>query len=309
MPDRLTKGISRDKEIRFFTAHTAEVIEQGRKIHSLTPVKTLLFGKLLTAGLIFGSDLKDERYLVTLKTESREGGDYVLVTANNRGQVKGYPNLCFAEEGRSLQGKNPLTLNSELRAEIKKIFKGGLFTLIKDIGGKTPYTGSTSLITGEIARDITYYLSVSEQIPSIVGLSVTLNEDGTVKEGVGFLIQLLPEASEETIDRLEKNMQMLPEIIDLLEMGYTIQRILSELILKDIEHETTWESGAEYHCDCSLERFERGLMLLRRDELEEIKGNETRIPLQCHYCNEAYEVEASTIERIISEKDKQNKES
>ncbi|MBW6516441.1 MAG: Hsp33 family molecular chaperone HslO [Candidatus Cloacimonetes bacterium] len=299
MPDKLTKGISSNKEIRYFTADISNTAEEGRKIHDLSPVKTVIFGKLLCAGLLLGADLKEKDYLVSIKVELKESSDFVLVTANKRGEVKGYPHLSFKDDISTSEDYEAITLSRKIREKIISELKDGIFTVIKDIGLKNPYNGSSKLITGELARDITYYFTVSEQIPSIVGLSVILNPDGSVKKAVGFLVQLLPEASNKTIDHLEKNMQKLPEIIDLLEMGKTIQNILSDMIFKGIPIELNWESEARYHCDCSKERFEKGLILLSKDELKEVAEADEIVKIQCHYCNKDYEFNAASMKKII----------
>ncbi len=299
MSDRLIKGISRNKELRFFTADVTGTAEKGRNIHNLTPAKAVIFGKLLCAGLLFGADLKEEKYLVTLKTVLQNPEDYIVITANNQGKVRGYPRLNFEEDIMPLKENDPVAVNKKIREQLKALLKDGVFTVIKDIGMKTPYNGSASLITGEIARDITYYLKVSEQVSSIVGLSATLNDDGSFKKAVGFMIQMLPEASDETISLLEKNMQSLPEIIDLLEMGIDIDKIISTMILKNIAYDVSQEIATDYHCDCSKERFTKGLLMLDKKDLNELlKGGES-LPLQCRYCNTIYSVSPSEIEKIM----------
>jgi molecular chaperone Hsp33 len=303
MPDRIVKGISKNQELRFMTAETTITAEEGRKVHSLSPVKAVIFGKLLTAALLFGADLKDKRFLVTLKTVFKDPADYIIVTANNSGLVKGYPRLTFSDNISSLQGMDQFAVNKVIREQLKSQLKEGVFHVSKDLGMKSPHNGSASMITGEIARDITYYFTVSEQIPSIVGLSVILNEDGSVRKAVGFFVQLLPEAGDETIELLEKNMQRLPEIIDLLEMGMTIEQILSEMILKDIDHEVTMEIPVKYHCDCSSERFKKGLLLLGKGELAELIKGDATLELQCHYCNQVYIFQRTEISRLLPEAD------
>jgi len=304
--DRLVKGISNNRELRFLTAEIAKTAEDGRKIHDLSPVKSVIFAKFLTAGLLFGFDLKEEKYLVTLKVVGNNPNDYLIVTANNKGKVKGYPHMMFEDQVTPSTFADSVSLNKKIREEMKKVLQNGFFNVIRDVGMKVPYNGSTKLITGEIARDITYYLSVSEQIPSIVGASVILNRDSSIKNAVGFIVQLMPEASEETINHLEMNMQKLPEIIDLLEMGMTIEEIMSKMVLKGIEHKTTKELRTEYYCDCSRERFEKGLMLLNKDELDEIISRGEVVPVKCHYCNKTYEFDGKKLERILKAQGKKD---
>jgi len=305
--DRLTKGMSSNGELRFLTADIANTAEEGKKIHKLSPVKSVIFAKFLAAGLLFGYDLKEDNYLVTLKVEGSNPKNYLIVTANNKGKVKGYPHMTFEDKINTTDFSDPVSMNKKIREEMKKVLQHGLLNVVRDVGMKAPYNGSTKLITGEIARDITYYLTVSEQIPSIVGVSVILNHDSSIKNAVGFIVQLMPEATEETINHLESNMQKLPEIIDLLEMGMTIEEIMRKMILKGIEHKTTKELRTEYYCDCSRERFEKGLMLLNKDELAEIIGEGETVPVKCHYCNKTYEYDAEKLEKILKAHGKKDK--
>lgn len=299
MADRLIRGLSKNKELRFFIADVTDTAEKGRLVHDLSFTKAVIFGKLLCAGVIFGSDLKEENHLITIKAEFKNHEDYVIVTSNNKGRVKGYPHLSFLEKILANDHQDSVAINKRVREELRSLLKGGLFSVSKDIGLKNPYNGSTTLITGEIARDLTYYFSVSEQIPSIVGISLILNPEGGVKKDVGFMVQLMPEASDGTISVLEQNMRSLPEIIDLLEMGMTMEKIVFEMVLKDLEYEVTKTIVPEYYCDCSKARFEKGLVLLDREELSEMIKDGKGVPVVCHYCNKEYLFDVESIESIL----------
>lgn len=297
MADIIKRGISNDYHLRYFFVETEKVAEMGREIHSLTtPIETVLFTKMLMAGLMFGADLKDDNFAVTLKTNFNNEENYVLVTSNRRGEVKGYP--FFPDQLKTTHFET----NKAIQDELKKHLQGGLFTVIKDIGMKTPYNGTTQLITGELARDITYYFTTSEQTPSAVGLSVVLNEDGSVRKGVGFIVQLLPEANTHTLEHLESNLKSLPEVTDLLDMGMTIDDIMSKLVLKGFECQTIEESQVKYSCNCSKDRFERGLRLLGESELEMIIAeSDEPLVVQCQYCLKQYTFTIEEIETMINE--------
>jgi molecular chaperone Hsp33 len=302
MPDRITKGMSRNYHLRYFAADATDTVRKGIEIHKITAISDrVIFSKLLTAGLMFGADLKAADQTVTLKITLNDLEQYILITANNRGEVKGFPNLKDKRDKLSSVNEDSVTLNRRSRGELEKVLKEGLFTVIKDVGMKRPYNGTTKMITGEIARDITYYFTASEQTPSTVGLTTVLNQDGSIKRAVGFIVQILPEASEETITLLEGNLQKLPELTDLMEIGMSVEDIMKDIVLKAIDYEQTWSIEAKYACNCSKERFAKGLRLLGIKELSSLLEGQSSVSVECHYCKSSYEFSVDEIRKMIEE--------
>ncbi|MFA5499372.1 MAG: Hsp33 family molecular chaperone HslO [Candidatus Cloacimonadia bacterium] len=301
MSDIIKRGISTDYHLRYFFVEVSDTIEQGRKIHQLKSLEEeYLFSSLTIAGLMIGADLKSDDESVTLKVTLNDNEQYLLVTGNRRGEIKGFPNFSIkSAKGESGEERyiNIKALANRIRADLQD----GFFTVIKDIGLKMPYNGTTKLITGELARDITYYFTTSEQTPSSVGISVIFNDDGSIKKGVGFIVQILPEATETTIELLEQNLMNLPELSDLLEMGMSIEEIMEKIVLQGIEHETLAENPVKYHCDCSKDRFTRGLKLLGESDLRELLESDELLKVQCHYCGSLYEFSRSEMGDMLAE--------
>ncbi|MGL6220053.1 MAG: Hsp33 family molecular chaperone HslO, partial [Lacrimispora sphenoides] len=176
----------------------------------------------------------------------------------------------------------------------------GVLSVIKDIGLKEPYVGQTILVGGEIAEDLTYYYASSEQTPSSVALGVLMNRDNTVKQAGGFIIQLLPGASEEIIGGLEKKLGEITSITDLLDQGNTPEMIL-EHILGEFGLELMEQVPTHFYCNCDKARVEKALISIGRKELQEMIDEGKSIEVNCHFCNKNYEF---TVEDLESLRDK-----
>jgi len=242
-----------------------------------------------------GAGLKNESDLITIKADLPEKRGYYIVTANNRGDVKAYPSTKIEESQSELIDTEDTHLNRKMHQLIKPSLQDGILTVIKDIGLKKAYNGSVRMITGEIARDITYYYSTSEQTPSTVALSVKLNSKREIDKVYGFIVQLMPEAGADNVSLLEGNMRQLPEIIDLIDMGLSLEEIIEKFVFRNIDYQETASYKGRYHCDCNYERFVAGLMLLDKEELVDIAGQKGEIPIQCHYCNRKYLIDMDDI--------------
>ena len=192
MSDYIVRATAANTQIRAFAASTTELVEEARKRHQTSPVATAALGRLLTAGVMMGSMMKNDSDVLTLQIQC--GGEIggMTVTADSHGDVKGYVN----NPDVMLPPKNG-------KLDVGGALGPGFLNVIKDMGLKEPYSGQTMLQTGEIAEDLTYYFATSEQVPSSVGLGVLMEKDNTVRCAGGFIVQVMPFVDDEVLDKLE----------------------------------------------------------------------------------------------------------
>ena len=290
MNDYMIRATAADGQIRAFAATTKEMVETAKNAHNTSPIATAALGRLMTAAAMMGSDLKGEGELLTLRIEGDGPIGGLLVTADGKGDVKGY---AF----------NPdvmLPPNAQGKLDVGGSLGLGVLSVIKDIGLKEPYVGQTQLITGEIAEDLTYYFATSEQVPSSVALGVLMNKDNTVRQAGGFIIQLLPDATDEMIEKLEKKLATLPYVSDLLDMGKTPEDIL-QMILGEMELKIMDTVPTEFYCNCTRERVEQALISIGREELEKIIREDKKANLHCHFCGKEYDFTEEELKKLLED--------
>lgn len=294
MKDYCIRGTAADGMIRAFAATTQGMVEEARQIHNTSATATAALGRLLTAGVMMGSAMKGSRDLITLqmKGDGLLGG--ILVTADNSGGAKGY---CV-NPAADLPPLRPGKLN------VGGLVGKGTLTVIQDVGLKEPYVGKTELVSGEIAEDLTYYFVQSEQVPSSVGLGVLVNTDLSVRQAGGFLIQLMPGASEEVIASLEAKLKDLPSVTDMLEAGNSPEDILNRL-LGDLDLHITEKKAVEYRCNCSRQRVEQALISIGKKDLTQIAEEDKGAVIHCQFCNKEYRFDESDLHRLLEEATKQ----
>ena len=210
------------------------------------------------------------------------------MTADGKGDVKGY---AF----------NPdvmLPPNAQGKLDVGGSLGLGVLSVIKDIGLKEPYVGQTQLITGEIAEDLTYYFATSEQVPSSVALGVLMNKDNTVRQAGGFIIQLLPGASDEIIDRLEANLSGISSITSLLDAGKTPEEILTD-ILGEFGLEILKKMPVQFHCDCERSRVEKAIISIGRKEIQDMIDEGKEIEVNCQFCNKHYKFSVDELGEML----------
>ena len=287
MSDYIVRATAANAEIRAFAATTKEMVEYSRSIHETSPIVTAALGRLLTAGAMMGSMMKGDRDLLTLQIVGDGPVGELLVTANAKAEVKGYAKVPDVMLPPNYFGK----------LDVGGAVGRGFLRVIKDLGMKEPYSGQTELVSGEIAEDLTYYFATSEQVPSSVGLGVLMNKDNTVAQAGGFIIQVMPFASEETLDKLEERLKNMKSVTTLLSEGNTPEEILKQILGEmDIEYMTTLPTG--YHCDCSRDRVERALISLGTEELEDMIRDGQDIETNCQFCNRHYVFTPEDLARI-----------
>ncbi len=277
MSDYILRGTAAQGQVRFFAATTKDLVEHGRAAHNTSPVATAALGRLLTAGAIMGSMCKNDSDLLTLQIQCSGPIGGLMVTADASANVKGYVN-------------NPnviLPPNSQGKLDVASALDLGVLTVIKDIGLKEPYSGQTQLVSGEIAEDLTYYYATSEQIPTSVALGVLMEKDNTVKQAGGFIIQLMPFASEELISDLEQRLKDFTSITSLLDAGKSPENIINELFAGyDITiHDTL---PTKFYCNCSKDRVEKAVRSISKKDIKEMIDDKEPIELNCHFCNTNY---------------------
>ncbi len=290
--DYIVRATAAGGEIRAFAATTRDTVERARQLHDTSPVATAALGRLMTAALMMGIDLKGEKDLITLKINCDGPIGGLLVTADSKGRVKGYVN----------DPQVMLPANSIGKLDVGGALGGGVLNVIKDIGLREPYVGQTLLKTGEIAEDLTYYFAASEQIPSAVALGVLMNRENTVRQAGGFIIQLMPGASEDIISALEKRLSEIPPITSLLDEGMSPEDILYR-VLGGFEPEINERTDCGFYCDCSKERVERALISIGKKDIGEMIADGKPIEVSCHFCNKKYSFDTAEL-KVLLEKAK-----
>lgn len=290
MGDYIVRATAGNGSIRAFAATTQELVQFAREIHHTSPVASAALGRMLTAAAMMGSMLKGEKDLVTLQVRGDGPLQGIVVTSDSQARVKGYVFHPTVE----IPDKYPGKLN------VSGAIGNGYLSVIKDIGMKEPYAGRIELVTGEIAEDLTYYFAQSEQTPSAVGLGVLVDTDTSIRRAGGFMIQLLPDATEEMITKLEQKLNTIPYITDLMDMGKTPEDIL-EMILGDFDLKMTDTVSTSFYCNCTRERVEKALISIGKEELEKIIREDKKANLHCHFCSKEYDFTEKELLQLLEE--------
>lgn len=277
MSDTLIRAYAADGFVRAFAASTKDIVAFAKKAHGTSPVCTAALGRLLTAGSMMGSMMKSRADIMTLliRCEGPIGG--LCVTADAEGNVKGYVNEPLVM----------LPAKPNHHFDVGGALGKGILSVIRDLGLKDPYVGEVELQTGEIAEDLTYYFASSEQTPSVVGLGVLMNKDNTVACAGGFILQLMPDCPEDVIERIEQNIKDIPSVTDMLSSGMTPEDILNRT-LDGLNPEVTDTLMPKYLCNCSKERYAKGIMSLGKKDLDSLIAGGEDIEVVCRFCGKKY---------------------
>lgn len=288
MGDYIVRATAANNQIRAFAATTKEMVEFARQAHNTSPVATAALGRLLTGGAMMGAMQKGDKDLLTLQIKCSGPIQGLTVTADSHGNVKGYVNNPEVMLPPSEKGK----------LDVGKALDLGVLSVIKDMGLKEPYVGQTHLVSGEIAEDLTKYFAESEQVPSAVALGVLMNKDNTVRRAGGFIIQLMPFADDEVIDKLEAKINSITSITALLDKDMTPEMILEE-VLGEFGVEIMEKTETRFHCNCTKERVEKAIVSIGRKDLQEMIDDGEPIEVNCHFCNENYHFSVGELKEII----------
>ena len=291
MSDYLVRGMTMDGSVKVVAIRSTEMVRRAAQIHGTTPNATAALGRALTAGSMMGNMQKVENGSMTLQI--RGGGPIgtITVVSDPEGNVRG----CVTEPKVPLVEKYPGKLDVGAT-----VGTDGTLTVIRDLQMKEPYIGSTELISGEIGDDVTAYFVQSEQTPTACALGVLVDRDMSVKVAGGYLVQLLPGAPEEVIDKLEQGIQRAGAVTTMLDQGLTPEDILGQVCgdLGVVFMETT---QVGYKCYCSRRRVESALISLGREELEQIRQEGKTFPVECQFCDTVYEFTPEDIEKLLGE--------
>lgn len=290
--DYLVRATAAGETVRAFAVRSTEMAATAREKHMTLPVVTAALGRLLSAGAMMGSMMKGEKDKLTLQMKGDGPIGMLTVTADSHGNVKGFPANPAVDIPRKYAGK------LDVGAAVGK----GVLTVIMDLGLREPYNGQVEIQTGEIGDDLAYYFTVSEQTPSAVGLGVMVDTDSSVKHSGGFIIQIMPDASEETIAAIESKVSGAPSVTSMMEDGMTPEDIL-EYYLGDLDLSINETEPVRFYCDCSKERVAGALATLSRSDLEEIINDGEEIEVKCYFCNSAYTFDIDELNKIMEGRD------
>lgn len=277
MNDYIVRATAADAQIRAFAATTRGLVEEMRKIHDTSPVVTAALGRLLTGGAMMGSMLKGDNDVLTIQIKGNGPLRGMTVTADAKGNVKGYVN----------EPQVILPANAMGKLDVGGAVGDGTLSVIKDMGLKEPYIGQTKLQTGEIAEDLTYYFATSEQVPSSVGLGVLMEKDNTVKQAGGFIIQLMPFADEEVIGALENSLKSFRTVTTVLDEGKSPEQMLA-MLLGNLGLQVMDTMETSYTCNCSKDRVRRAIISIGKKDIEEMIDEGKDVEANCHFCNRRY---------------------
>lgn len=291
MKGKLITGMSKNREVRIYVAQTTEMVEEARRIHDLSPISTSAVGRTITAAAMMGMMSKIDKEKLTLQLKADREIKLIVAVADTHGNVKAYTTDPHAENRFNASGK--LDVGAA-------IGKDGQIIVIRDYGMKEPFVGQCNLVSGEIAEDIAQYFAISEQQPSAISLGVSLSKDARVDFAGGFIVQILPETSDETLGMLEANLNGLPSLTQFFEEGLDIMQVANQVFaglgLDELE-----EYELCYKCDCSREKMEAALLSLGKKELVEIVEEDGQAELVCHFCNSSYRFDKTELNALIAE--------
>ncbi|NCB42586.1 MAG: Hsp33 family molecular chaperone HslO [Clostridia bacterium] len=287
-------AVDQSGSYRVYVTVSTQLTEEARIIHNTTPLATAALGRVLAAAGMMGLMLKGEKSTLTLHVKGDGPAIEVLATANSQGQIKGY----IADPDVDL----PLNANGKL--DVGKAVGQGTLTVIKDLKMKEPYIGRVDLVSGEIAEDLTQYFLVSEQQPSSVALGVKIGTDGKVSSAGGMILQVLPDASEECLDYLEKMMANLQSITSLIEQAQDPSELLKIIFLgapAAYAPSVLEERSIEWKCDCSTERMKKALVAIGEKDLKEITVEDKSAELTCQFCLKKYTFDEEELNALLKE--------
>jgi len=292
MTDYIVRAMAAGGSVRAFATTTKDLVETARCLHKTTPVATAALGRLLSAASMMGATLKSDTDLLTLTIRGDGPIGGIVATTDNKSRVKGYAH----------QPQFELLLNKSGKLDVGGAVGSGTLIVSKDLGLKEPVSGQVALVSGEIAEDITYYFATSEQLPSSVGLGVMVDTDCSVKQAGGYIIQLMPDAKEEIVAHLEKELPKLPAVTTMLEEGKTPEDILSS-IFAGYDVAVIETITPVYFCSCSVEKIRKVLLNVEPIELKAMLEEDKGATVHCHFCNKDYRFNEDDLRQTISELD------
>ena len=285
---RIVRVISKDASVVCSAIDGKDIVGEIERIHKTSAVVTAALGRLSLGASLLGFGLKGKNDTVTVRMNGDGPAGALIAVADSFGNVKSYVQNPVVE----------LPLNSFGKLDVRgAVGRNGTLSVVKDLGLKEPYSGQVPIVSGEIAEDITSYLAVSEQIPSVCALGVLVNPDLTVANAGGYLIQLLPFAPESAIDVIEQNIKGLQSVTQLYSQGMTVDEIALKT-LEGLEPNILDVFEVSYKCDCSRDRVERALQSIGEADLLDMAKDEFT-EVKCHFCDKVYRFSSQEILSLI----------
>ena len=275
--DYQVRATAANGTIRAFAITARDTVEEARQRHNTSPVVTAALGRVLCGAAMMSRMEKEDDDLLTIQVIGDGPMQGLTVTANPCGLLKGFANVTDVEVPPKHKGK----------LDVGTAVGAGILRVMRDTGAPEPYIGTVQLVSGEIAEDLTYYFAQSEQTPSAVGLGVLVDTDCSVLAAGGFIVQVMPDITDETLGQLEERIKAIPPVTEMLHSGMTPEMILGEL-LSDMDWEILETQPVAYQCDCSRERVSRSLSILNQKDLQEMIDEGKPIEVRCQFCNETY---------------------
>jgi len=288
---RMIRAICKNAGIKAIAIDAGDIVERARVIHNCEPLACAALGRTLIAASMMGAELKSEDASLTLQIKG--GGPLGTITAvsDSQGNVRGY--LQDPSVELPLKGPGKLDVGAGVGTD-------GQLTVIKDLGMREPFIGSTKLVSGEIAEDVTMYLAESEQVPSVCALGVLVDTNKTVWYAGGYIVSLLPDATEEDIATIEDNLSKIPSVTTMLHDGLSLEDMLGE-VLYGLRVEFLEESFPEYRCNCTEERVSRALISMGVRELTSLMQEQEQVEVTCQFCDKIYRFGPAELQALLDE--------
>ncbi|QUV99126.1 Hsp33 family molecular chaperone HslO [Chloracidobacterium sp. MS 40/45] len=292
-PDRLLQAVAAGDTVRIVAATTTHLVQEACRRHKSWKTATVALGRTLTGAALLASALKTSER-VTIHIEGRGPVGTITAEANAQGEVRGY--VQHPQTDVPLRPDGKLNIGAAVGRGVLHVIREGGF----EIGLMEAYRGSVPLVSGEIAEDLTYYLSNSEQVPSAMSLGVYMEAgDGVVGAAGGFLVQVLPDADEATLAHLERAVAAAPPVTQMVKAGATPEDLIRQA-LGELDWRPLLERPLKFACTCSLARTERLLVALGVEEMQSLLAEQGQAELTCHYCNAVYRLSADDLQRLIA---------
>ena len=289
--DRIIRATAGDGFIKMAVIEARDMVQRAREIHGCSPTASAALGRTLCAASLMGEMLKEEKASLTIRINGGGPIGSIVAVSDSSGYVRGYVENPAVDLPLRSDGK--LNVGAAVGVD-------GMLTVSRDLGMREPYIGSTQLVSGEIAEDITRYLLESEQVPSACALGVLVDTDLSIKAAGGFIVQLMPGAPEEYIDRLEDNIFMMDQLTTILDED-GVQELFTQ-VLKGFEYHTVGEVPVGYRCYCSRERVSEAVSCIDNSELEDIIAGGKDVEISCQFCDNVYSFSPADLQVILESK-------
>lgn len=289
MENRLIDCLAYEGKVSIKCISSTNMVEEARRVHDLSPVASAALGRLLTITSIMGYETKTDKGSITNQIKGNGPLGMLTAVAESNGNVKGYV--------ANPQVDIPLNKENGKLDVGTAVGKEGMLYIIKDLGMGKPYSGMTPIVSGEIAEDFTNYFATSEQTPSVIALGVLVDKNG-IRAAGGYKLSLMPDATEEIIEKIEESLKNIEPISKMLDGNKTLEEI-AKTVTGDENIEVLEEIHPEYKCNCSKEKCEKGLIAIGKNELETIIKEEEKIEIVCNFCNKKYEFTREDLKKLI----------